>query len=657
MLMIGRLKTYYLLFLCCFSHVMLSQSVGEKVYFGYDDISSTEISSFQSGEFAVVASSDQSTVVLFFDFCGDTLWTREFFNGDNFNRLIRARNDNDYLYLAAALGSSADTALSLIKLDKTGQIIFSKSIQSPDKYYWYQFHIDSANDLYFTGNSINSNNNLASIILKLNDQGQEIHTFHYGSSFIWGMSTPAQNGGLLNSTGGTLFKVDPSGALQWTKTYSGFYQSLIPPISLNDGYLIFGTWVGASNRSLVFKVDLQGNFLWSSDAFLNANYTSAIVDGDKNLIISFTRFGNNGPEWGIQKISPAGANIGSWTLPYSSGDGIFSQDVKILGEQRMLLAGIIDLTFANYKALSLRYLPANLADLETCKATLTSLQTEASQISLETISPSLNPVPFDLFQINNEAFNTKAIPLNENSFCQSNHANFEFNLGDDTLICSNSELILKADTSASNFTYLWSTGENSSEINIAEAGLYWLEISNPCGSFTYRDSILVGQFPASEFETSFSPEQVFPGEEINFSGKGTGRFTWYFAEEVKQGESISFIASSTFADGVICKFIDTNGCVIHDTLYPEILEAEIYMPNAFTPNQDGRNDVFGLERGTVYSYNLDIFDRYGAHLASLVNESWDGAKYSGGAYIYVLQYQIGPATEIKTIKGIVNLIR
>jgi hypothetical protein len=41
----------------------------------------------------------------------------------------------------------------------------------------------------------------------------------------------------------------------------------------------------------------------------------------------------------------------------------------------------------------------------------------------------------------------------------------------------------------------------------------------------------------------------------------------------------------------------------------------------------------------------------------LANESWDGATYSGGAYIYILKYQIGPATETKTIKGIVNLIR
>gem|GEM_PF-1847259 len=656
MFMATKKETFLFLFFSFFTCFLQAQPEGEKIYYGYDDISSTEVSVFATGEYAVIGSSGESAVVLFFDACGDTLWTREFFKDDNFDRIIRAQNDNDFLYLAAALGSSADTAIGLIKLDKSGQLIFSKAISSPDNYRWYQFHIDEVNDLYFTGNSINSNNNLASIILKLNDQGQEIHAFHYGSSFIWGMSTPAQNGGILNSTGRTLFKVDANGALQWTKTYTGFYQSSIPPISLNDGYLIFGNSVGAIDRNVVFKIDLQGNFLWSSDVFLSVNFTSADLDPAANIIISFTLFGNNGPEWGIQKISSTGTNIDSWTLPFSAGEGIYSQDVKLLDTKRMLLAGIVDFTFANYTALSLRHLPLELNKLETCKATLFGLSTETSQVSLETNSPNLNPVPFNLFQINNEPFNTRATTLNENSFCQSTHANFEFDLGADTLICANRELILKADTNDGNFTYLWSTGETTAEVIAFEEGLYWLEISNSCGSFIFRDSIFIDQYPTSKFQSSFSPKQALPGEEVTFTAQGSGRFNWYFANEVKQGESIGFPASSAFADGVIVEFIDTNNCLSYDTLFPKILDAQIYMPNAFSPNNDGLNDVFGIPEGTVSFYSLEVFDRYGQKIVSLENEAWDGGEYSGGSYIYLLQYKIAPAAEMRTLKGVVNLI-
>tara|TARA_R110002050_G_scaffold279780_1_gene426547 strand:+ start:999 stop:2969 length:1971 start_codon:yes stop_codon:yes gene_type:complete len=656
--MFCRKETYILCLLFSFiSNGLLAQKNGEKQYFGYDAVSQLEITTFESGEYAVVASSNVSVVVLFFNACADTLWTREFYKGDNFNRLIRAQNDNQFLYLAAALGSSMDTAIGLIKLDKTGQVIFSKGISSPDTYRWYQFHIDKDKNLYFTGNSSSTSNNLASTILKLNPQGQEIHAFQYGSSFIWGMSLPGKNGGLLNITGTTLFKVDANGGLEWAKRYDGIYQSTIPPIALNDGYLVFGNFIGAINRNVVFKVDLQGNLVWTSSKFLDINYNSATLDPAGNILISFTRFGNAGAEWGIQKISSTGANMGSWILPYSSGDGVFSKDLQLSDANSMILGGIINFNFANNGAIALRYLPLNLADLETCPATLLGLSTEPNQITPNPTTQNFSPVRFNFFQIDNRSFSGSAIFINENNFCQNNHNNFRFDLGPDTTVCLNSNLILKADTSAEGFVYRWNTGETTAEITVQNEGMYWLEISDECGSLFFRDSISVNYFLASTFSASFSPERAKPGEQVNFLARGEGTFNWFLLDQIKVGESVNFEASSAFAVGVICEFIDTNNCVRYDTLYPEILDAEIYMPNAFSPNGDGLNDVFGLEAGTVYFYSLDIFDRYGARLASLANESWDGATYSGGAYIYILKYQIGPATETKTIKGIVNLIR
>jgi len=656
--MFCRKETYIFCLLFSFiSNGLLAQRSGEKQYFGYDAVSQLEISTFESGEYAVVASSNSSVLVIFFDACADTLWTQEFYQGDDFNRLIRAQNDNEFLYLAAALGQGQDTAIGLIKLDKSGQVIFSKGISSPDTYRWYQFHIDKDKNLYFTGNSTSTANNLASTILKLNPQGQEIHAFQYGSSFIWGMSIPAKNGGLLNITGTTLFKVDANGGLEWAKRYDGIYQSTIPPIALNDGYLIFGNFIGAIDRNIVFKIDLQGNLVWASRQFLDINYQSATLDPSGNILISFTRFSNTGPEWGIQKISSTGAIIGSWILPYSSGDGIFCKDLQLLNTNSMVLGGITNFNFANYSAIALRYLPLNLADIETCPATLLGLSTEPSQITANPNVGNFSPVRFNFFQIDNRSFTGSSILLNENNFCQNNHNNFRFDLGLDTTVCLNSDLILKADTSTEDFIYLWNTGETTAEITVQNEGSYWLEISNACGSLYFRDSIAVNYFPASNFSTSFSPERAKPGEQVNFLARGEGTFNWFFLDQIKVGESVNFEAISAFADGVICEFIDTNNCVSYDTLYPEILDAEIFMPNAFSPNGDGLNDVFGLEAGTVYFYSLDIFDRYGARLASLANESWDGATYSGGSYIYILKYQIGPATETKTIKGIVNLIR
>lgn len=658
MLMLSKKVIYTLLFpLLLGFNPLWGQLSGEQVLFGYDDVSELEISRFETGEYLLAASSNQSVVLMFYNDCGDTLWTQEYFKGSGYDRIIRVQNDNQNIYLAAAYGDGNDTAIALLKIDKSGQLLFSKSISSPDTYRWYQFHIDEDNNLYFTGNSTSTNNNLASTILKLNDQGQIIHAFQYGSSFIWGMSVPAKNGGLLNISGTTLFKVEANGALSWVKRYDGIYQSSIAPIALNDGFIVFGNFIGAIDRNMAFKIDLQGNLLWTSDKFLNINYQSASLDPNGNILISFSLNGNNGLEWGVQKLSATGNNIGAWILPYSTGDGVSARDLRLLNTNTLLLAGITNFNFANYKAINLRYLPLNLNDLESCRATAYGLNSEASQINLAPNVSNFSPVAYNQFQVANKVFPKNSITVNENNFCQNNHADFRFSLGLDTAICSNSPIVLKADTTAPNFIYQWNTGATSSEINAEEEGLYWLEISDKCNSFVFRDSIQLSIFSESNFSTSFSPESAAPGEEIEFSATGNGQFNWYFQDQIKTGETVRFAASSAFADGIVCEFIDTNNCVQYDTLFPGIIDAEIFLPNAFSPNNDGLNDVFGLEPGVVYNYQLEIYDRYGALIADLNNQAWDGANYSGTSYIYVLRYQLGPKSESKILRGVINLIR
>jgi gliding motility-associated-like protein len=70
----------------------------------------------------------------------------------------------------------------------------------------------------------------------------------------------------------------------------------------------------------------------------------------------------------------------------------------------------------------------------------------------------------------------------------------------------------------------------------------------------------------------------------------------------------------------------------------------VYMPNAFTPNDDGTNDVFRIEnRVPCDVYSIDIFDRWGEvifHADDALAEFWDG-RYKNhasqeGVYVYVL---------------------
>jgi gliding motility-associated-like protein len=77
------------------------------------------------------------------------------------------------------------------------------------------------------------------------------------------------------------------------------------------------------------------------------------------------------------------------------------------------------------------------------------------------------------------------------------------------------------------------------------------------------------------------------------------------------------------------------------------------VPSAFTPNNDGRNDCFGLKRwGVVTELQFQIFNRWGERVFSTtdVTQCWDG-RYKG-----VLQPAGGYAYQIKavTLCGTVN---
>jgi gliding motility-associated-like protein len=87
------------------------------------------------------------------------------------------------------------------------------------------------------------------------------------------------------------------------------------------------------------------------------------------------------------------------------------------------------------------------------------------------------------------------------------------------------------------------------------------------------------------------------------------------------------------------------------------------IPNAFSPNKDGRNDVLRVKTSDVpLSFNLMIFNRYGQKVFESrdINAGWDGT-LSGqvaesGAYVYVMVITTSAGTVIKN-KGMVMLLR
>jgi gliding motility-associated-like protein len=92
-------------------------------------------------------------------------------------------------------------------------------------------------------------------------------------------------------------------------------------------------------------------------------------------------------------------------------------------------------------------------------------------------------------------------------------------------------------------------------------------------------------------------------------------------------------------------------------------DCEILLPNAFTPNGDGLNDIFKARSFCVIAdFNIQIFDRWGQKIFESHNHNtgWDGT-YSGkkiqsGVFVYFISYKTSSHIT-KIAKGIITLIR
>lgn len=103
-----------------------------------------------------------------------------------------------------------------------------------------------------------------------------------------------------------------------------------------------------------------------------------------------------------------------------------------------------------------------------------------------------------------------------------------------------------------------------------------------------------------------------------------------------------------------------------DTAFVEVFPCDecVFVPTAFTPNGDGKNDRFyPIVKCPVYNYHLSIFNRWGQMIFNTNNISdyWNGEYKSHhadcGVYVYTLEYNSAKTKSHKSLKGNITLIR
>jgi gliding motility-associated-like protein len=227
-------------------------------------------------------------------------------------------------------------------------------------------------------------------------------------------------------------------------------------------------------------------------------------------------------------------------------------------------------------------------------------------------------------------------------------------VGNDTSICTGSVLSLDAGFGFS--SYLWNTGSTSSAIDVNETGSYWVAVTDQSGC-TGTDSITLLKVLPNP--AGFLPKDTFICGKISKYITVPG-FSAYLWSNGSQANSILITDPGKYS--LIVE--DEYGCTGTDeVVFESQCEDAIVMPNAFTPNGDGLNDIFKpVFLDQVSGYDLKIFNRWGKMIFETtdIGQGWNGKENNVPSvieeYVYTIRY-INDFGEEKLVKGSVTLLR
>lgn len=190
-------------------------------------------------------------------------------------------------------------------------------------------------------------------------------------------------------------------------------------------------------------------------------------------------------------------------------------------------------------------------------------------------------------------------------------------------------------------------------------GNYWVKLTSKFNGISYIDSALVTNYALPVIGLG-DTILLYAGSSINLhAGGGFKEYTW----STNSQDSIISVATQ---GNYWARVKDFNCCINSDSVYVKVFE--YFIPNAFTPNGDGLNDVFkvvGLYKNI--KFKMYLYSRWGqlVYESDNIDQGWDGT--SKGAYCepgsYVWIVNVGfLGQDIITqgdivLKGTVTLVR
>jgi hypothetical protein len=213
-----------------------------------------------------------------------------------------------------------------------------------------------------------------------------------------------------------------------------------------------------------------------------------------------------------------------------------------------------------------------------------------------------------------------------------NGTTFNVELGADQVLCNQPSITLSTGISDPQASFLWSTGQNTASITVAQSGKYSVKVSGACGSRS--DSVTVS-FENSPPSVSIGEDQTlceFQPITLSPLADPSGyQFKWQ-----DNSTASSFRANDFGKYWVTVK----NDCGSYtDTItFSQVKQNLNFLPNVITPNGDDKNQFLKIDESLSGNVSLLVLNRWGKEVykSSPYKNDWDGANLNPGIYYLVL---------------------